>query len=62
MTPADVPKGYIAGARFLHVSAIGQAISGRPQRSWRTFGVDERMRVPWPAARITTVGAAMPGS
>lgn len=27
MTPADVPKDYIAGARFLHVSAIGQAIS-----------------------------------
>jgi len=27
MTPADLPKDYIAGARFLHVSAIGQAIS-----------------------------------
>ena len=27
MTPADVPNDYIAGARFLHVSAIGQAIS-----------------------------------
>jgi 2-dehydro-3-deoxygluconokinase len=27
MTPANVPKDYIAGARFLHVSAIGQAIS-----------------------------------
>jgi 2-dehydro-3-deoxygluconokinase len=27
MTPADVPKDYVAGARFLHVSAIGQAIS-----------------------------------
>jgi 2-dehydro-3-deoxygluconokinase len=27
LTPADVPKDYIAGARFLHVSAIGQAIS-----------------------------------
>jgi 2-dehydro-3-deoxygluconokinase len=27
MTPADVPEDYIAGARFLHVSAIGQAIS-----------------------------------
>ena len=27
MTPADIPEDYIAGARFLHVSAIGQAIS-----------------------------------
>ena len=27
MTPDGVPKDYIAGARFLHVSAIGQAIS-----------------------------------
>jgi len=27
MTPADVPRDYIAGARFLHVSAISQAIS-----------------------------------
>jgi 2-dehydro-3-deoxygluconokinase len=27
MKPADLPKDYIAGARFLHVSAIGQAIS-----------------------------------
>jgi 2-dehydro-3-deoxygluconokinase len=27
MTPASLPKDYIAGARFLHVSAIGQAIS-----------------------------------
>ena len=27
MTPADVPKDYIAGARFLHLSAISQAIS-----------------------------------
>lgn len=27
MKPADLPKDYIAGAGFLHVSAIGQAIS-----------------------------------
>jgi 2-dehydro-3-deoxygluconokinase len=27
MKPADVPQDYVAGARFLHVSAIGQAIS-----------------------------------
>ena len=38
-------------------AATGQAIIGRPQRSCRTLGVRERMRVPWPAARMTTVGA-----
>lgn len=27
MQPADMPRDYIAGAKFLHVSAIGQAIS-----------------------------------
>jgi 2-dehydro-3-deoxygluconokinase len=27
MQPADMPKDYIAGAKFFHVSAIGQAIS-----------------------------------
>lgn len=27
MQPSDVPAGYIAGAKFLHLSAIGQAIS-----------------------------------
>src|SRR5471032_1641896 len=27
MQPAEMPKAYIAGAKFLHVSAIGQAIS-----------------------------------
>jgi 2-dehydro-3-deoxygluconokinase len=27
VTPADIPADYIAGARVLHVSAIGQAIS-----------------------------------
>ncbi len=27
MTPHDLPADYIAGARFLHLSAIGQAIS-----------------------------------
>lgn len=27
VSPADVPRDYVAGARFLHASAIGQAIS-----------------------------------
>ena len=30
---------------------------GRPQISCSTLGSRERMRVPWPAARMTTVGA-----
>ena len=38
-------------------AATGHAISGRPQSGCRTFGSAERMRVPSPAARITTVGA-----
>ena len=28
MTPADVPQALLAGARFLHISGISQAISG----------------------------------
>jgi hypothetical protein len=37
---------------------IGQATIGRPQTSCRTFGSDERIRVPAPAAMISAVGAA----
>jgi hypothetical protein len=33
----------------------GQATIGRPQSSWRTLGVAERIRVPWPAAMTTAV-------
>ena len=36
----------------------GHATSGRPHRSCSTLGVAERMRVPSPAAMITTVGTA----
>ncbi len=39
---------------------MGQATIGRPQISCRTFGTDERMRVPWPAAMIRAVGAFTP--
>ena len=35
---------------------IGQTIIGRPQIGCRTFGTDERIRVPSPAAMIRTVG------
>src|SRR3954447_21478731 len=38
---------------------IGQCTSGRPQRGCRTLGRAERIRLPLPAARITTVGAVM---
>ncbi len=34
----------------------GQAIIGRPQIGCSTFGTDERIRVPSPAAMISTVG------
>ena len=36
MTPDDVPEDYIAGARFLHVSAIGQAISDTARAACKT--------------------------
>src|SRR6186997_1222516 len=30
---------------------------GRPARGWRTLGMRDRMRVPWPAARTMAAGA-----
>src|SRR6266568_5175407 len=30
---------------------------GRPQMGWSTFGVRDRIRVPWPAARMTAVSS-----
>src|SRR5205823_10634678 len=39
----------------------GHRISGRPHSGCRTFGTAERMRVPSPAARMTTVGAGTRG-
>src|SRR3954451_15870704 len=38
-------------------AATGHRISGRPHSGCRTLGSEERMRVPSPAARMTTVGA-----
>jgi hypothetical protein len=38
-------------------AASGHAISGRPQSGCSTLGTEERIRVPSPAARMTTVGA-----
>ena len=35
----------------------GQAIMGLPHTGCRTLGIEERMRVPSPAAMIRTVGA-----
>src|SRR3982751_4118074 len=37
-------------------AAIAQWSIGRPQTGWRTFGVCDRIRVPWPAAMTSTVG------
>ena len=39
----------------------GHTTSGRPHSGCRTLGVDERMRVPSPAARITTVRSGTGG-
>jgi hypothetical protein len=36
---------------------IGHDTSARPQIGCRTFGMADRIRVPWPAAMIRTVGA-----
>ena len=38
-------------------AGTGHRISGRPQSGCRTLGSAERMRVPSPAAMMTTVGA-----
>ena len=38
-------------------ASSGHRIIGRPQIGCSTFGSDERIRVPSPAARMTTVGA-----
>ena len=40
-------------------AAIGQPTSGRPQSGCSIFGSCERIRVPWPAARMTAVSAGM---
>ena len=37
----------------------GQRIMGSPQIGCSIFGVSERMRVPWPAARMTATGPGM---
>jgi hypothetical protein len=40
-------------------ASSGQRIMGRPQMRCRTLGSAERIRVPSPAAMMTTVGAGM---
>ena len=42
-------------------AAIGHSIIGRPHSGCSTFGTAERIRVPSPAARISTVGAGTRG-
>src|SRR4051812_7180893 len=69
-TATSTPSGSQSSSRRLGVSTTttlpapascaavtGQRISGRPQSGCRTLGSAERMRVPSPAAMMTTVGA-----
>ena len=50
-TTTTLPAPAASAAR------TGHSTIGMPHSSCSTFGVRERMRVPWPAARIRTVGA-----
>ena len=52
----------ILSAPASRAAAIGQPTSGRPQSGCSILGSRERMRVPWPAARMTTVRSGMHGS
>ena len=62
---ADGPPAAASGCRRRRpcpapassAAATGHRISGRPHSGCRTLGSLERMRVPSPAARMTTVGA-----
>ena len=45
-----------APAPAASAARTGHSTIGSPHRSCSTFGVRERIRVPWPAARIRTVG------
>src|SRR4051812_49795685 len=55
--PPGDPTTTTLPAPDSRAAATVQSIIGRPQISWSIFGRRERMRVPWPAARITTMGA-----
>src|SRR4030095_10296783 len=44
MTPESLPADYIAGARYFHLSAIGQAISESACRTCDAAGSDARAR------------------
>ena len=62
MKPDDLPKDYIAGAKFLHVSAIGQAISADGRASCdcaiaiaRAAGVKVSYDTFTPACRATSI-------
>src|SRR4051794_22904999 len=64
-TPASARSGppttTTRSAPAARAAATGQRTSGRPHTGWSTLGVSERMRVPCPAAMITTVGPATRG-
>ena len=68
VTPSGrLPSSVLAGesttttrsAPASSAAAIGQPTSGRPQSGCSIFGIWERMRVPWPAARMTAVRDGM---
>src|SRR5829696_5847800 len=48
----------IRPAPAARAAAMTHPSIGRPHTGWRTLGSDERMRVPWPAAMMSAVGAA----
>ena len=64
-TPARARSGesttITLSAPASRAARTGHSTIGRPQISCSTFGVADRIRVPWPAARIRTVGALTAG-
>jgi hypothetical protein len=55
----SIPGETIAATRpapAARAAMIGQATSGRPQTGCSIFGVEERIRVPSPAAMTRTKG------
>ncbi len=53
--PSGEPTTTIVAAPASRAAWIGQWTMGRPQIGCRTFGTLDRIRVPWPAAMMTTL-------
>jgi len=56
--PSGESTSTIRSAPAARAAAIGHAMIGRPHSGCNSFWTPERMRVPWPAARMTTTGPA----